>query len=265
MVRTVNDGHAVIAQTRAALLTEPAGDCEMLSNNAIKQGPPLIVELVGLAGAGKTTLSRALTQRDDKIMVAADLELRKKEHIPIFVGHVLFLLPIFIRRCRSSRWFTWDEIKAMVYLKAWPRVLRQQGSNNGTVILLDHGPVFKLATLLAFGPDKLRCEDFEKWWNSMFKQWACTLDMVIWLDAPDTLLVERINSRSQRHVIKGQSEQEASKFLARYRTSYEQILAKLRANGGLTLLQFNTNQASIEQIVDEVLVITDHCQPPALD
>ena len=141
----------------------------------------------------------------------------------------------------------------MVYLKAWPRVLTQQAWNNGTVILLDHGQVFKLATLLAFGPDKLRCEDFEKWWNSMLKQWAYTLDTVIWLDAPDTLLVERINRRSQRHVVKGQSEQEAYGFLARYRASYEEIMAELRANGGPTLLQFNTSQASIEQIVDEVL------------
>ena len=142
----------------------------------------------------------------------------------------------------------------MVYLKAWPRVLTQQAWNNGTVILLDHGPVFKLATLLAFGPDKLRSEHFEKWWNSMFKQWAYTLDMVMWLDAPDTLLVERINRRSQRHVVKGKSEQEAYGFLARYRASYEEIMAKLRANGGPTLLQFNTNQASVEQIVDEVLL-----------
>src|SRR3990172_11041687 len=123
---------------------------KMLNNNAIKQKSPLIVELVGLAGTGKTTLARALVQRDEKILVIPDLGLRKKEHIPIFVRHVPSLLPLFLRRCRSSRWFTWDEIKAMVYLKAWPRVLTQQAWNNGTVILLDHGPVFKLATLLAF-------------------------------------------------------------------------------------------------------------------
>src|SRR5574341_2597090 len=123
---------------------------EMQSNNPIQQKRPLVVELVGLAGAGKTTLSRALSQRNEKFLVAADLELRKREHIPVFVGHVHFLLTVFLRRCRSGRWFTWDEIKAMVYLKGWPRVLRQQAGTNGTVILLDHGPVFKLATLNAF-------------------------------------------------------------------------------------------------------------------
>jgi shikimate kinase len=226
----------------------------MLNHNACKQKSPLIVELVGLAGAGKTTLSRALSQRDEKILVAADLELRKRAHIPIFVGNIPFLLPVFLRRCRSSRWFTWDEIKAMVYLNGWPRLLRQQAFNNGTTILLDHGPVFKLATLNAFGPARLKSQGFEKWWHSMFEQWAFTLDVVIWLNAPDTILAERINMRNQRHAVKGKSELEASKFLARYRTSYEQTLANLAAYGGPTLLQFDTSQASIEQIVDEVLV-----------
>ena len=198
-------------------------------------------------------LSRALSQRDEKILVGADLELRKIEHIPIFVGNAPFLLPALLRRCPPSRWFTWDEIKAIVYLRGWPRVLRQQASNNSTVILLDHGPVFKLATLLAFGPERLKSEGFEKWWNNMFKQWAFTLDMVIWLDASDTDLVERINTRSQRHAVKGKSELEAHKFLTRYRKSYNQILAKLIADGRPTLLKFDTSQASIERIVDEVL------------
>ena len=227
---------------------------EMLNNSAIRQKSPLIVELVGLAGVGKTTLSRALSQRDEKILVAADLELRKREHIPIFVGHVPFLLPALLRRCRSSRGFTWDEIKAMVYLKAWLRVLRQPASNPGTVILLDHGPVFKLATLNAFGPERLKSQGFEQWWHSLFERWAFTLDIVIWLNAPDKVLVERINARNQRHAVKGKSELEAYEFLKRYQTSYKQILAKLTAYGRPTLIQFDTSQAPIEQIVDEVLV-----------
>ena len=225
----------------------------MLASSATKQNSPLIVELVGPAGAGKTTLSRALSQRDDRILVGVGLQLRKGQHIPIFVGHVPLLLPTLLRRYRSSRRFTWDEIKAMVYLRAWPGVLRQQASNNTAVILLDHGPIFKLATLFAFGPDKLRSQGFEKWWNRMFKQWAQTLDIAIWLDAPDSTLVGRINSRTQGHAVKGKPQEEAYQFLARYRISYEQIFAKLAAYGGPKLLQFDTDQASIEQIADEVL------------
>lgn len=253
MVRIINDGDAVIAQTRAGLPSKLVGDCEMASNNVIKQKPPLIVELVGLAGAGKTTLARALAQRDRKIMIAADLGLRRIGHIPIFVAHAHFLLPVFLRPCRTSRWFTWDEIKAMVYLKGWARLLRQQASNNDSVVLLDHGPVFKLATLNAFGPERLKSRGFEAWWHSMFEQWASTLDIVIWLNAPDSILLRRINARTQQHAVKGKSELEAHRFAIRYQTSYEQILAKLKAYGGPALHQFDTSQASVEQVVDEVL------------
>jgi len=225
-----------------------------LITNTIVAKPPLVVELIGPAGAGKTTLARALSQRDEKILVAADIQLRKMEHILFFIGHAPFLLPVFVRRFRYGRGFTWEEIKAMVYLEAWPHVLKQEATHSARIILLDHGPIFKLATLNAFGPERLKCQGFEQWWDDMFKQWALTLDMVIWLDAADTNLVERINTRSQRHLVKGQSEQEATKFLARYRTSYEQVMEKLRSHGGPKLLQFDTSQTSIDQILDEIVV-----------
>jgi shikimate kinase len=232
---------------------------EMPNNKAIMQKFPLIVELVGLAGAGKTTLSRALSQRDEKIQVASDIGLRNKEHIPIVIGHVPFMLSLFLRQRRSSRQFTWDEMKAMVYLKAWPHILRTEAMQSGTALLLDHGPIFKLATLNAFGPPLLRSQAFEQWWHSMFERWAFTLDIIIWLKAPDEILIERINTRNQRHAVKGKSEVEAHKFLMRYQKSYEQILTKLSAYGRPTLLQFDSSQASVEQIVDQVL-LTCNCK-----
>jgi len=219
--------------------------------------PPLIIELIGPAGAGKTTLSRALKRRSERIQIGAEIELRKIKYVPVFVRNALLLLPIILYRWHYSRWFTWDEIKAMVYLRAWPRVVRRQASNDGTLILLDHGPVFKLAKLNAFGPEKLKSQGFEHWWHSMFERWAFTLDIVIWLDAPDKILLERINARNKRHAVKGKSEREAYEFLIRYRTSYEQILAKLTAYGRPTLFPFDTSQASIEQTADEVLAACD--------
>jgi shikimate kinase len=234
---------------------------EMEAGYSFKQGSPLIMELVGLAGAGKTTLSRALSQRSEKIQIGAEIELRKLKHIPVFVRNAPPLLPIILHRSRGGRSFTWEEIKYLVYLNGWSHVLGQQAARGGGAILLDHGPVFKLATLNAFGPESLKTERIEAWWNNMFKQWASTVDIVIWLDAPDPILEKRINSRSQRHAVKGKTETEVLQFLARYRMAYEQILAKLMTEGGPVLFQFDTSQTIIEQVVDEVLqTIASHLE-----
>jgi len=211
------------------------------------------MELVGLAGTGKTTLSRALSRRSEKIQVGAEIELRKLKHIPVFVRNTPLLLPIILHRSRYSRSFTWEEIKYLVYLKGWPHVLEQQAAHSGGALLLDHGPVFKLATLNAFGPEYLKTERIEAWWNNMFKQWASTVDIVIWLDAPDSVLEQRINSRNQRHAVKGKTEEEVLQFLARYRVSYEEILAKLMTDRGPALFRFDTSQTTLEQVVNEVL------------
>lgn len=227
---------------------------EMDADKSIDQGSPLIVELVGLAGSGKTTLSRALNQQSEKIQIGAEIALRKLEHIPVFVRNTPPLVPVILHSSRHSRGFTWEEIKYLVYLNGWPHVLGQQAAHGGDAILLDHGPVFKLATLNAFGPEYLKTERAEPWWDTMFKQWASMVDIVVWLDAPDPILEQRINSRNQRHAVKGKTEAEVLQFLARYRCSYEQILAKLMADNGPALFQFDTSQTTIEQVADEVLL-----------
>src|SRR3989337_1789490 len=133
---------------------------EMIVDQPGRHRPPLIIELVGPAGAGKTTLSRALKRRSERIQIGAEIELRKIKYIPVFVRNALLLLPIILRRWHYSRWFTWEEIKYLIYLKGWPRVLKQQAAQGGDAILLDHGPVFKLATLNGFGPVRLENERF---------------------------------------------------------------------------------------------------------
>ncbi len=224
-----------------------------LADNTIVGRSPLVAEMCGLAGAGKTTLLRALIQCNQVFEEGAHLRVRRIGHIPFFLSNAFLLLPAFLSHHRNSRWFTWDEIKMMVYLKGWPHVLRRQASNNGTVTVLDHGPVFQLSQLHAFGPEKINSQSFEEWWDSMLKQWATIMYMLIWLDAPDAVLLERINTRNRWHVIKGKSGEEAYEFLARYRTSYEQTITRLTAKGGPTLLRFDTHLKSMNQIVDKVL------------
>lgn len=211
------------------------------------------MELIGPAGAGKTTLSRALSQRDEDIVMGPDIELRKVSHIPVFIRSIPSSVPLFLYQRKSNRQPTWTELKDIAYLEGWPEVLRQQSSNIGRVILLDQGPVFRMATLHEFGPESLKSETSKRWWLHLYEQWASALDILVWLDTSDAILMERINTRTKKHDIKGKSELEAQQFLTQYRRSFKAVLTQLKSYNGPTVLQFDTSKTSIEQIADEIL------------
>ena len=210
-----------------------------------------IIEMVGPAGSGKTTLSRALRQRSENFALGEDIALRKLNQLPVFLRTLPTLLPFFLPG-GNSRSLSWDETKAMAFATGWHHIFKQQSCKPGSLVLLDHGPIVRLAMLQSFGPPKLKERAAEGWWDSMFRQWATTLDMIVWLDAPNSILESRINARNQRHPVKGKSTAEVMQFLDRYRSSYELILAKLARHQGPKVLRFDTSQTDIAQIVQTI-------------
>ena len=133
----------------------------------------------------------------------------------------------------------------MTYLRAWPRQLTRPPTEH-TVTVLDHGPVFRLARLRAFGPRITRSVPFDRWWERSLLIWSGLLDAVIALDAPDAVLVDRIRSREQKHRMKAEGRSEAEDFLKRYRATYQEILEKLE--GGPRLFRVDSNQQSPDEI-----------------
>lgn len=145
----------------------------------------------------------------------------------------------------------------MVYLKAGLHVLRQQVLNNDRVTILDHGPIYRLAFLRALGPEITTSQSYKSWWTTLLNQWITTLDILIWLDAPNAVLLKRIRTRDSKHTIKEKCEQEACEYLIHYRTFLAQIIAESVTNRQVTLLRFDTNQESVEQMVDKILATFD--------
>jgi len=149
----------------------------------------------------------------------------------------------------------------MAYLKAGLHILEQQASNDGVVTVLDHGPIYRLAFLRALGPEITASQPYKRWWASLLNQWTAAIDIVIWLDAPNGILLERIRDRIQPHTVKKKCDQEAFEFLIHYRTFLEQIIAEAVTDRQVTLLRFDTGQESVEQMVDKILVTFDAIQP----
>lgn len=213
---------------------------------------PRIVEIIGLAGTGKSTLSNALYQQNNKFLASERLGSKETKHRLFYIEQTFLLLPTILRQPRNGSWFTRADIKKMVYLNGWHRVLEQQGAKNNAIIVADQGPIFKLATLYEFGPKTLKDQRFNHWWDQRFRQWASTIDMVVWLDASDEILVERIISRDTWHMVKDFSPEEARKFFSDYRVAFDYVISRLTSIRDIPILRIDTSHQSPEELLAQV-------------
>ncbi|MHC4789827.1 MAG: nucleoside/nucleotide kinase family protein [Planctomycetota bacterium] len=237
----------------------------MLEDNTLTFSTPLIVEIIGLAGAGKTTLLRSLCLQNDKILPGDYIQVRNPisrafwrksggiRHMPYIIKNALLSLPTFFSQPQKGRWFNRREITKILYLRGWHRILKQHSSKNDVVLIVDQGAIYDLTTLHAFGPEKLSSQHYKVWWEKMFDQWARTVDLVIWLDAPEEILIKRIRSRKQRHPVKENSAHEMRDYLLRYQSSYEHVITELMARHDVNILRFDTSTQPLEDIISQVL------------
>ncbi|MGR8934301.1 MAG: hypothetical protein ACU837_07920 [Gammaproteobacteria bacterium] len=211
-----------------------------------------IVELVGPAGAGKTTLLRALCERKETI--CTDVRSALTRRMIFFAGNAVAMFPSYLRTAHCSRWLTRDELRSMAKLHAWHESLTTRPVRaDASAVVFDHGPIFRLAQLRQFGPELTKSVAFEQWWENCCRKWLQTLNVVVWLDAPNDVLLERVLGRGHQYLASGISRQEGYAFLQRYRNIYQHLLALSVTNRHLSLLRFETDRQTPQQIAEEVL------------
>lgn len=214
-----------------------------------------VVEIIGPAGAGKTTLFKRLGQYPGEIRLSDFPNVNKAADAPFFIRYGLELLPSLFRLSRrTSRQLSRREFAWMSILKGWPFVLQKQAKESHQLILLDQGPVYLLAEMKEFGPEYLQSEDAKIFWQEIYCQWAATLDLIVWLDAEDVYLMERIQTRAKEHVVKHEPAPIVYDFLARYRRAYADVISALKTcTDGPRVLRVDTSRQQPEEITNLLL------------
>lgn len=215
-------------------------------------GGRILIEIMGPAGAGKTTLLRALCSQDERI--SAGLALRKTRYVRPFLRRVGGLLPIWILSHGRDRWLDRREMRSITRLETWCGALEKEPAQpGGAVAIFDHGPLYRLARLREFGPKLTRSEPFQRWWRGSWHWWFDALDVVVMLEAPDAVLLQRIDERGHWFLGGDHPSEDKEEFLARYRRALSQIL---EAPGPAPrVLRFRTDEISVSKIAAEVLTV----------
>jgi thymidylate kinase len=220
------------------------------SKRSTNNKQPYIIEMAGVAGAGKSTLLKAMKQKNNKIQTV---------HLPLKIFYLPFLikvictwLPLYLKDYRHSRWFTLQEIRDMGYLETWISFIRSQAQTKENIVVIDPGSVYWLSSLQEYGPEITKHPRFQRWWKNRFEQWSSALDVIIWIDAPEEMCLQRVLSRNEWHEIKYISAKSALEQLSGFRKAYERIIPEMASQHPIKVFSFRSDQISTEEMVNRI-------------
>jgi hypothetical protein len=215
------------------------------------QRRPRVVELAGPAGVGKSSVSRALCRRCTAVQGTV-------WGLPVLslLGNGVQLIPALCGFWLDSRSLLWNESRHMVRLRTLNHTL-QGALTEEQAVVFDEGPVFALAWLRGFGHETMRRSVADAWWHATLGEWARTVDTVVVLDAPDSVLAHRIRARPEWHEVKHASDPDISLWIARFRAALNWVLDALTADGGPAVIRITTDQHQPEYIADQIAAALD--------
>jgi len=210
----------------------------------------VVVELVGPAGAGKTTLAEGVSATDTTVLSGLSLwGLPRKD----LMRSALALAPVIAAaavRGSKSR-LRAGEIAQMVRLGALRHAVRREADRH-RVILLDEGPVFALSWLDVFfarNGDRVPAA----WRQHVVADWSQLLDVVVFIDASDVTLAERIRTREKPHMVKDRPDTEIYGFSAGFRKAFDAVIAEFAKGGHLMVDALNTDRIPVEQSASHLM------------
>ena len=214
---------------------------------------PLVVELVGPWGAGKSSIVRALAARDASVRPVLPVW---SLSAPLLLFGGVQSLGTVVRLTRTMGRFPWKETRQLTRLAALFQQLETLRSQGGRAVVVEDGPALILNWLRPAGhADPAGGGAPSAWWKSAVAKWAKTVDIVVLLDAPHRVLAERVRLRAQANPFKDR--QELTGILRKAREDYARVLGDLVDQPGPTVLSFRTDRQAITRITDDVLAAID--------
>jgi deoxyadenosine/deoxycytidine kinase len=222
----------------------------MLDSRAPTERNAPVAEIIGVAGAGKSSLLNELHRRDSGLRV--HFKLRKSSAAWPLLYSTVRSLPVLTelvkRACLKDR----SEARQVARLEAIRRILTRERQRDDHPILLDEGPIYVLGRLQRATQSVPSGGAYAAWLAGSYDYWSSTISTVIWLDAPNDVLCERIRTRQKRHRMQRKGPDELRGFLELYRSAYEEVVASLELRGPVRALRIDSNRYTTREVADLV-------------
>jgi hypothetical protein len=210
-----------------------------------RRARPRVIELVGPAGAGKSTLAQQLCSRNALLRGPLTMWGLPKKAL---LESALRITPFLATASVHGRAPQLEALTHMIRLDALRQVVDRLAAHS--VVLLDEGPVFGLGWLEVFFPangDRVT----RGWRDRMLLEWADRIDLIVVVDAPDPILAQRIKSREKFHDVKHRTPPEIYAFTERYRRALSAIVETLGAVG-VSICRVSTHEPDADAPLNAV-------------
>lgn len=199
----------------------------------------IVVEVLGLPATGKTTVVDGIASADGAVAVRRRSPADVAAHALSAIRLTSPLVTMVTKGCTPK------DRNRLIRLGACSAIARRHVRRGAEAFVFDQGPVFLLRQLAGSGG---ACgAAIEPSWSGYLERWARALDLVVVLDAPDEVVLERVRARTKAHPLQRLSDAEACRHLAEDRQAFDLVLELLASHGTVRERRIDTSMMSPDE------------------